>query len=411
MSLPARGSSPASSDLAPAAPPGPGSRINVLLVVSTLEYGGSQRQVVELANSLDPHRFDVHVCSLSSYAPLGALLRDRERRFHVIEKRHAFDATVVPRLVALLRRLRTHVVQGYLFDAEIATALAGRLARTPLVVGSERNSEYVFKTRHLVAYRLTRACVDLVIANSHVGAAFNSRMLGRDPAIYRVVHNGVDSDRFAPGDRLSARQALGLGPEAYVIGMLASFKPQKDHALAFRAIVRVLPRAPSLRLLLVGDFLYGGQHDTDEHKRRLIELVADLGLEQHCLFLGNRDDVERVYAACDVTLLTSRYEGTPNVVLESMACGVPVVATAAGDVPTLVPDGQAGFVVPLGDEEALAARLGQLHDDPALRQRLGRQARQWVEQEFTLSRLAERTGHVFLEALKIRGMKKAATAL
>jgi glycosyltransferase involved in cell wall biosynthesis len=409
MNSPAHKSAPDPSP-ASASPRGNEGPVNVLLVISTLEYGGAQRQVIELANALDPRRFDVHVCSLSSYAPLGASLRDRERRLHVIDKRNAWDATVVPRLVALLRKLRTHIVQGYLFDAEIATALAGRLAGTPLVVSSERNSNYKFKIRHLVAYRLTRRCVDLVIANSQAGAVFNSRALGRDPAIYRVVHNGIDAKRFAPRDQVQARHALGLPADAYVVGMFASFKPQKDHALAFRAIARLLPRVPGLRLLLVGDYLFGGQHGTDRHKQRMVQLMAELGLEPHCLLVGNRDDVECVYPACDVTLLTSRFEGTPNAVLESMACGIPVVTTAAGDAATLVPDGQGGFVVPLGDEEALTERLGRLHDDLALRQRLGRQAREWVEREFTLSRLAERTGHVFLEALEARGTKRATLA-
>jgi glycosyltransferase involved in cell wall biosynthesis len=338
---------------------------------------------------------------------LGDALQDRERRLHVIEKQTKWDATVIPRLVRLLRRLEVDVVQGYLFDAEIASAVAGLVARTPVVVGSERNSNYEWKRRRLVAYWLTRRCVDLVIANSHAGAAFNSRALGRDPAIYRVVHNGVDARLFAPGNGLPVRQMLGLTIDEYVVGMFASFKPQKNHALAFRVLRRLLSRVPQARLLLVGDSLDTTHGETDPCKRQIMALMKQLGLERRCLHLGNRGDVDQIYRACDVTLLPSFFEGTPNVLLESMASGVPVVCTAAGDAAIVVPDGQVGFVVPLGDEAALADRLGQLHDDQSLRQRFAHEARRWIEQEFTVSRLAEKTGRVFVEALHARRAAQA----
>ncbi len=141
----------------------------ILLVISNLEYGGAQRQVVELANNMDPERFDVRVCSLSEYVPLAAELKCRDERLHVIRKRFKFDYSVVPRLARLLRLLRADVIHSYLFDADIAARPAGRKGRTPVVIGSGRNTNYHLKRRQLAAYRLTRGCVDLIIANSHAG--------------------------------------------------------------------------------------------------------------------------------------------------------------------------------------------------------------------------------------------------
>jgi glycosyltransferase involved in cell wall biosynthesis len=179
----------------------------ILLVISDLGYGGAERQLVELANHLDRRRFDVHVCSLSDHVPLAGELDDRERRLHIIHKRWTFDVTVVFRLAALLRRLRIDLVHSYLFDAAIAGRLAGRLAGVT-VVGSERNTDYRLKPRQLMAYRLTKRCVDLIIANSRAGAAFNSRVLGHDPALYRVVYNGVNTERFQPRDAAAVRREL-----------------------------------------------------------------------------------------------------------------------------------------------------------------------------------------------------------
>jgi glycosyltransferase involved in cell wall biosynthesis len=377
-------------------------RVRVVLVISNLEYGGAQRQVVELANQLDPARFDVLVCSLSGYVPLAGDLKGRWERLRVVEKRWRFDMTVVPRLARLLQTEGTDVVHSYLFDADIAARLAGRLAGTALVVGSERNTGYRLKRRQLLAYRLTRRCVDLIIANSHAGAGFNGQLLGHDRSMYRVVHNGVDTARFSAEDAREERAALGISTEERVIGMFGSFKPQKNHPLLFRAVRRLLGQGIAIRLLLAGDALHAGMHGSDEYKRRMHALVGALGIRERCLFVGNRADVTRFYRMCDVTVLPSLFEGTANVVLESMACGVPVVATDVSDNAYIVPDGQAGYIVPLGDEEALTDRLARLVRDDGLRATMGRRARAWVEGEFSLERLARKTGAVYVEGLTSR---------
>ena len=211
-----------------------------VLVISNLEYGGAQRQVVELANNIDRARFDIHVCSLSKYIPLGSQLRDSDRRLHVIRKNWKFDITVVPRLAWLLRALKADIVHGYLFDAEIAARLAGRLAGTRAIIGSERNTDHYLKRRQLVVYRLTRGCVDLTIANSNAGAAYNGRMLGYDASHYRVVHNGVNTAAFVPQDGKAIRRGLGIGEDERVVGFFASFKQQKNHSLFFGCLKLVL---------------------------------------------------------------------------------------------------------------------------------------------------------------------------
>ena len=381
-----------------------------MLVVSNLEYGGAQRQVVELANHLDPAQFDVRICSLSSYVPLADDLRRRDQ-LHVITKQFKFDATVVPRLARLLRRSRTDVVQSYLFDADIAAFLAGRLAGCALVVGSERNANYVMKKRQVMLYRWTRPCVDMLIANSHAGAEFNQRVVGYPSSRYRVVHNGVDTGRFAPAAADAMRGELGIAHDELVVGMFASFKHQKNHPLFFRAAARVLERFPRTRLLLVGDELYAGMHGSDEYKREVLDLVEALGLRDRCIFAGNQDAVHRFYAACDVTVMSSHFEGTANAVLESLSCGVPVVATAVSDTAMILPDGRAGYVVPPGDERAMSERIGALLGDAALKARMGHAARDWILQEFSSERLAAKTADVYRRELQSGRLRRSPAAV
>lgn len=381
-----------------------------LVVISDLEFGGAQRQVVELANNMDLERFEVHVACLHDYIPLAAKLTHSSRRVHVIRRRHKFDFTVVPRLARLIRRLGATVVHGYLFDAEIASRLAGRLTGAA-VIGSERNTNYRMKRINLAAYRATRLCHDLTIANSNAGADFNSHLLGQPRHLYRVVHNGVDADRFQPGTEPKLRAELGIPVGDRVVGMFASFKPQKNHPLLLRAAVKILAEIPNTRFLFVGDELFMGMSGSVDFKRAILALVDELGLKHRCTFAGNRKDVERCYRACDVTVLPSLFEGTPNVALESMASGVPVVLTDVSDNSYVVPDGQAGFVVPVGDESRLAQCIIRLLRDDQLRADLGRQARAWTVAEFSGRRLAEKTADVYEEAIALRAPSRERQAL
>jgi glycosyltransferase involved in cell wall biosynthesis len=370
-----------------------------VLLISDLEFGGAQRQVVELANNLDPGRFAVLVCSLADYTPLASRLVDPDRRLIVIRRRFKWDLSLVFRLAAFLRRQDAAVVHSFLFDAEVAARIAGRLAGRTAVIGSERNTDYRPKTRHKVAYALTRFGLDLVVANSHAGARFNSRVFHNPLSMYRVVHNGVDGSRFAPHDGAAARKDLGLAAGDPVVGMFASFKPQKNHPLLLRSAVEVLRAVPRARFLFVGDELYKGMSDSVAFKRSVSTLVDELGLRDRCVFAGNRADVERLYCACDCTVLPSLFEGTPNVVLESMACGVPVVVTDVSDNSYVVREGETGFLVPLDDPGAMAGRIVTLLQNPVTRREMGATAREWALSEFSPKALAAKMAAVYDEAV------------
>lgn len=371
----------------------------MVLVISNLEYGGAQRQVVELANNLDPSEFDVHVCSLSDYVPLGETLHCHEDRLHIIHKEYKFDMKVVWKLYKLLRQVKADIVQSYLFDAEIAVRLAGKLAGTPVIISSERNTNYRLKKIQLTAYRLTKNLFDVCIANSNAGADFNSRTLNQPRNKYRVVHNGVNTTRFSPHDNSATRNELGIPKESFCVGMFGSFKEQKNHPLLFAAATHVLHKHPDTRFVFIGDQLYAGMHGSSDYKTSIEKLVDELGIRKQCLFLGNRNDVEKLYNACDITVLPSLFEGTPNVAIESMACGIPVIATDVSDNSYVIPDGKAGFIINLGDDETLAERINRFIEDRELLQRMKEDARNWMLKEFSTKRLAEKTESIYRDCL------------
>jgi glycosyltransferase involved in cell wall biosynthesis len=395
-------------------------RTRVMLLISSLEHGGAQRQLVELARELDREKYEPIICSLSREVPLARAFSGQIPEVFVVPKRWKFDLSVVFAVARLMSRTRVQLVHAFLFDAEMVARLAARLAGVPVVVGSERNSDYKRPWLQRFCLRLTRSQVDAVIANSEAGQRFSASTLGLPRDSVHVVRNGVDVTRFRPQDKAEARRELGLAPEVPWVGMVAAFKPQKNHLMLLEVARRVIAAVPEAHFLCAGEPLTGaargrlslrpgtGAHrGVEAYHQQVRDAIRESGFAERIRLLGNVERVDRVYAACDLTVLTSRHEGTPNVLLESMACGVPVVATDVADNAYLVPEGRTGFVVPSGDAEAMAARVEELLSDEQRRRRLGEESRRWVEREFSTTALAERTSAVYERLLRRKGVLPA----
>ncbi len=377
-------------------------RIGVMLLTSSLERGGAERQAVALANGLDPTRFRVHVCSLSPDNPLATDLSSPER-FHVVKKRWKYDASLVVRMAHLLKQLRIDVIHSFLYDAEIVGRLAGRLAGISAVICSNRCPHLGRAKFKLWFARATSGCFDMMVANSWAGREFEISRQGVNPAKLAVIHNGVDIERFQPIDAARQRAALGVSADAKVVGMFAHFRGNKNHVMFLEAAVRASRVCPEAVFICVGK-PDGESSDTLHGAAK--RLVEERGIAERVLFLGERNDVAELYNICDIKVLASFYEGTANVLLEAMACGLPIIATDAGDNARVAIDGETGFVVNVDDVDALTDRLQRLLQDDLLVERMGRAGRVRVEQEFSIPAMARRTGELYLQVLRSKGALK-----
>jgi glycosyltransferase involved in cell wall biosynthesis len=191
--------------------------------------------------------------------------------------------------------------------------------------------------------------------------------LGIDANRLRVITNGIDVERFSPGPRTGElRQRFGLHADDVVIGHVARFAPVKNHAVLVRAFQHVLRNNPRTFLALVGDGPLRPQIET---------LVDSLGIRPRVGFLGHVSDPVPAYRDLDLLVLSSFSEASSISILEGMACGLAVVATAVGGTPQLLAHGEAGALVPADDAPSLADALIRLADAPAERARLGLAAR------------------------------------
>lgn len=375
------------------------SRIAVMLLASSLERGGAERQIVALANGLDPARFDVHVCSLSPDNPLASNLLSLVR-FHVIEKRWKYDVSLLTRVARLLKQLHIDVLHTFLFKAEMVGRLAGRLTGTPAVIASNRCPHLSWPKLRLWADRAMSGYFDMMVANSWAGRDFEVTQQGIDPVRLIVIHNGVDTERFQPMDASQQRAGLGIDRNAKVVGMFAHFRGNKNQTMFLEAAARVSEICPEVVFVCVG----GADGEEGETLFAAAKRLAEeRGIADRVLFLGERHDVAELYNICDVKVLASFFEGTANVLLEAMACGLPIIATDAGDNARVVLNGETGLVVPIDDVDTITDCLGPLLTDDALRERMGHAGRARAEQEFSIQAMARKTGDLYLQVLRSKG--------
>jgi len=319
--------------------------MRVLFVISDLGLHGAQKQVVELARQLAATRHEVAIYTLNDEVPRAAELEGSGVEVIVDQKRTKLDPAVLLRLRRRITRWRPDIVHGFLFDGDIYARLAAA-GTGATVLNSERSDNYTITRTQKAAHLLTRGLVDGVVANSRSGAAFAQRLYGYRPGQMHVVWNGMrieDFERKAATERNYREEFFGPGA-VRIACMIGHIKPAKDYPLALDAAAALVRMAPEWRVLFIGEALApagsyasGKDSDTSGYKRSVMAQFERLNISHRVKFAGARPDAPAILAQCDVQLMTSRWEGFPNVVLEGMVLGVPVVSTDYSDIRHILP--------------------------------------------------------------------------
>jgi glycosyltransferase involved in cell wall biosynthesis len=275
------------------------------------------------------------------------------------------DLRVAVRLAQLLRRERIQVLVTFLFHPTLLGRLMGSLFGVPIRVSSERTMASESRVRRMLN-RWTVGLATHVVAVSDRVAAYAAREFRIPPDRLTTICNGVDLDRFRP----APRDGFGGGS---VIGSTARLHAENDHASLLRAFSRVSMRWPEAELLLVG---------RGPEEARLKALAEDLGTSTRIHFVGEQEDVAPFLHQMDLYVQPSVAAGMPNALLEAMAAGLPVVATAVGGTPEAVVEGETGLLVPPRNPMALADAMLKLLEDRRLAEAFGRAGRARVEADF-----------------------------
>ncbi len=373
-------------------------KIRLLKFVTVFAVGGTERQVVTLAEGLDRSRFDVH---LACFRRSGALLKQvtvappRVVEYHI---RKLYDRQSLRerlRFAAYVRRSRIQVVHTYSFYANVFAIPAAVLGRVPVVVASIRDTGAYLTRMQRRVQRMTCRLADRVVANAEAV----KRWLvdeGYDDRKITVIRNGIDPAAF--GKKMTAgklHQEFGLPAGAPLVAALSRVSPIKGLEYFLDAATTVAAKAPDARFLIVGE---AEPHDA-QYRRKLERYAERLGLGRRVVFTGLRLDVPQVLDEVAVSVLPSLSEGLSNVLLESMASRVPVVATRVGGNSEAVDEGVTGFLVPPRDAAGLARAISRVLDDRDLAARLGQAGRARVVERFSIQDMVGQTEQLYFTLL------------
>jgi glycosyltransferase involved in cell wall biosynthesis len=352
-------------------------RTRLALVIGQLTRGGAEGQLVELVRGLDRAHFEPVVYCLSVQTePLA-----RELAVHGVRLQTVTGGALqrARRLARYLDADGIDLVHAWLY---LGNAVAGvahlRRPSRPLIT-SARNCKIQGRFSQLanvLAFRTSRA----IVANSRDVAAYIRRAYAAPGQRIRVIYNGIDVERFHPSaaDR-------DVGP-IVSIGRLVD---QKNHDLFLRAAAALSGEVAEARFMIVGDGWL---------RQQLERQASQLGIADRVVFAGERGDIDAIVRTASLFWLTSRWEGMPNVVLEAMASGVPVIATAVGGTRELVREGVDGFVVAPDDVAAFVRHSRDLLRDGAVRRGFSRAARERAE-AFSTPRMVDAMTGLYDEVL------------
>jgi len=366
----------------------------ILVVIDGMEVGGSQRQITHLLSSLDRSRWQPELAYFRERSFLVDSLVQAGVAVHHLPKRGRLDLRFLLAFAALLRRGDYALVHAFSLTAELWSVLAIMASgRRPALIASERNQYLDKPSWYWWLKRFVLRHCAAVIANSKAGAVATARRTKLPPSLFDVVVNGVDNvPPITADEREELRRSIGA-PAGRVLGLFVGrLVPQKNLECLVAALAMLDPEQRPW-IALAGD---------GPLRARIGQLALEAGVMADMHFLGVRSDSARLMQVADFLVLPSRFEGLSNALLEAMAAGCPVIASAVGGTPELIEDGRNGLLFTPGSADALSACMAQLCADPALRSTLSRRALEHVARHHAVPALVAATSAVYDRCLARR---------
>ena len=362
--------------------------VPISFCITELDPGGAERALVRLVLGLDRNQWTPSVVCLGPDAELVGVLRDRGIEVTCLNVTSKRDFGSVLRLRRELKRTRPQLLQTFLFHANIVGRIAAKLAGVPHVVSgirvAERRSKWPLRIDRWTDFLVDRhVCVSQSVADYSVldGGLKSKKVM--------AINNGVDGTVIANSSPADLTR-FGVPSDATVALFVGRLDPQKAPDVLLKSMQQVVRRHPQTHLLLVGDGVLA---------EPMRQLVTSLSLNENVHFAGRQSNVAGLMKAADLFVLPSLWEGLPNVVLEAMAAGLPVVATAVDGTCEVVTHEQNGLLVPPGVVDELTTTICRVFDDPNAAEQMANAAQVYVTEHFTWERCIASYSRLYRELL------------
>ncbi len=367
----------------------------VMLFTDSFIHGGTERQFVHALRLLDREKYDVLVGCLKRRGPFLSEVEATGlpvHEFPISSLKRWSTVVWLDRLIKFFRDEHIDVVHAFDFYTDLFAGTAAYLADVPVIIASRRELAGDRSLAQQWGIRLACQLADAIAANSCAAGSRLTGLFSEHPEKVRIVPNGISLGEFVgqkPAE--DVRREIGAGEGTQMVGVLAALRPEKDLGTFLRAAAEVHRARPEARFVFIGE---------GNERPKLEAQARELNIAEHVLFLGDRRDVPDLLHALDVFALSSATESFPNAILEAMAARRAVVATRVGGTPELVEEGVTGYLVPVGDAEAMARRIVELIHDPAKRRAMGEAGRRRAEREFSPARMRQKLEEVYDRLLR-----------
>lgn len=350
-------------------------KLHLAHIIGFLGVGGMELGVLRQSNALCRRGFKVSIIYLDEKQPEAEALLDPEVNTIRVRKTPGIDWKIILRLAQHLRTQQVDIVHTHNWTTYLYGVLAARVSRVPIIIHGEHGRDTETQDTHwkriLVRRLLARMCHHLTAVSTDIQFMM-LRTWRLAPHKVSFLPNGVDLQKYRPPkNRSVAKARIGLRNDAPVIGtIIGTFRPIKGLPCILHAMSAVCRNYPTAQLVIVGD---------GDSRKDMLLLTRKLGIGHRVHFLGKRTNIPEILGAMDVYVNASLYEGMSNTILEALACGVPVVATAVGGTPKLLRDGKYGILVPPHAPEEISRAICRLLATPELRHKYAVHGRQLIE--------------------------------
>ena len=376
-------------------------KVNLLFVITKLELGGAQKQLLSLASRLDKEKFQIHLFTAKD----GLLLQEalsirglKMRRSPFLERpiNPLFDLLALIEIYWFIKKNNIEVVHTHSSKAGILGRWAARLAGTKIILHTVHGWSFhgyqniLARVFCIWLERLTAQFTDKLIVVSDYDRQEGLRSHIGIQEKYSLIRYGIDFREFSVRNN-SVRTDLGINLDDLVVGMVSCLKPQKSPQDFIKLVFRIKQNFSNTKFLLVGDgFL----------RKETKMLISMYGLQRDVILFGWRQDVPRILSAMDIFVLTSLWEGLPIAVLEAMSSSLPVVATNTGGIREVVREGINGFLVEPHDIERMLYRVTLLLKNCDLRLNLGKHAKDSLGEDFSLENMLKKSEHLYIDLIR-----------
>jgi glycosyltransferase involved in cell wall biosynthesis len=365
----------------------------ILFVLPGLRQGGAEMVVFNILKGIDRNLFLPSIAWFHGdmYYPFTEL---KNIRAFFINKKKGFDLKRIYKFYKFLHTEKIDIINAHLFMPLFYSFLAGKLRNGPKLIYTEHSvweaQQHFGIWKLITKYILQKT--DAIVGVSPEITNFLQKRYKLSHHQCHTILNGVDIDKFKPGNKNGLRQSIGLHMNEIVIGMTGNFRRAKNHVLLINAFAKLASEHSTLRLVLVGQ---GFPRDPNNTEKECKDLVRQYGLKERVKFLGYRGDVQNILPCLDIFCLPSLREGLPMAVLEAMACGLPVLGTDVYGIRIVINSEQNGILVNSDDFAGFTNALKRLLSDSSLRDRLGNKAREDVEKAYSLNKFLENYNQLF----------------